>query len=86
MDDCCRVFVDIFLQLKRYGKATELTLGLAQCFAFYHGERPHLSLANRTPNAVYADGHGGGASISDHFGGTATRQCRSAAIEAMDTA
>ena len=54
--------------LKGYGTVVELTLGLAEYFAFYNGERPHQSLGNRTPNAVYADGNGGGASIPDYFG------------------
>jgi hypothetical protein len=31
--------------------------------------RPHQSLGNRTPDAVYSSGEGGGASIVDHFGG-----------------
>ena len=53
--------------LKGYGSITELTLGLADYFAFYNGERPHQSLGNRTPNKVYAEGIGGGASIPDHF-------------------
>ncbi|CAB4242583.1 Integrase [Methylacidimicrobium sp. AP8] len=56
--------------LKGYGTVAELTLGLEEYFAFYNGERPHQSLGYRTPNAVYADGNGGGASIPDHFGGT----------------
>jgi putative transposase len=55
--------------LKGYGTVAELTLGLAEYFAFYNGERPHQSLGNRTPSAVYADGTGGGASIPDRFGG-----------------
>lgn len=55
--------------LKGYGTVAELTLGLAEYFAFYNGERPHQSLGNRTPNAVYADGSGGGASIPDRFDG-----------------
>lgn len=70
---------------KGYGTLAELTLGLAEYFAFYNGERPHQSLGNRTPNAVHADGHGGGASIPDHFGATTGQRC-SAAIVAMDTA
>jgi putative transposase len=47
----------------------DLTLGLAQYFAFYNGERPYQSLGNRTPDAVYASGQGGGAKIVDQFGG-----------------
>jgi putative transposase len=59
---------------------------------FYNNERPHQSLDNRTPNAVYADGHGGGARIPDYFGTAReaslanTGQRCSAAIEAMDAA
>ena len=51
---------DVYLK----GDATvaELTLGLAEYVAFYNEERPPQSLGNRTPNAVYADGDGGGAS------------------------
>ncbi len=45
--------------LKGYHTVAELTLGLTEYFVFYNNERPHQSLGNRTPNAVYADGHGG---------------------------
>lgn len=55
--------------LKGYSAMAGLTLGLAEYFAYYNGERPHQSLGNRTPDAVYAEGNGGGASIPDHFGG-----------------
>lgn len=78
--------------LKGYNTVAELTLGLTEYFVFYNNERPHQSLGNRTPNAVYADGNGGGASIPDHFGGvgdsprTTTGQRCPAAIEAMDAA
>lgn len=72
--------------LKGYGTVAELTLGLTEYVAFYNGERPHQSLGNRTPNVVYADGNGGGASIPDHFGGATTGQRCSAAIVAMDAA
>ena len=78
--------------LKGYATVAELTLGLAEYFAFYNDERPHQSLGNRTPNAVYADGNGGGASIPDHFSDARdsflanTGQRCSAAIEAMDAA
>lgn len=71
--------------LKGYGTVTELTLGLAEYFAFYNGERPHQSLDNRTPNTVYADGQGGGASIPDYVGGRTGPRC-SAAIEMMGVA
>ncbi len=56
------------VHLKGYGTAAELSLGLAEYFAFYHGERPRQSLGNQTPNAIYANGVGRGASIPDHFG------------------
>jgi putative transposase len=55
--------------LKGYASMAELTIGLAQYFAFYNGERPHQSLGYRTPKAVYASGQGGGAMIADKFGG-----------------
>jgi len=42
---------------------------LTEYFAFYNGERPHQSLGNRTPDAVYYSGEGGGASSVDRFGG-----------------
>jgi putative transposase len=71
--------------LKGYGTVTELTLGLAEYFAFYNGERPHQSLDNRTPNTVYADGQGGGASIPDYVGVITGQRC-SAAIEMMGVA
>ena len=78
--------------LKGYATVAELTRGLAEYFAFYNDERPHQSLGNRTPNAVYADGDGGGATIPDRFGDARdaclahTGQRCSAAIEAMDAA
>lgn len=55
--------------LKGYGTMGDLTLGLAQYFAFYNSERPHQSLGNRTPQEVYVSGQGGGAKIVDKFGG-----------------
>lgn len=69
--------------MKGYGTIAELTIGLTEYFAFYNAERPHQSLGNRTPNAVYADATGGGASIPDRFGATTGQRC-SAAMEAMD--
>jgi putative transposase len=78
--------------LKGYHTVAELTLGLTEYFVFYNNERPHQSLGNRTPNAVYTDGHGGGASIPDYFGTARdaslanTGQRCSAAIEVMDAA
>ena len=76
-------YEDVYL--KGYGTVTELTRGLAEYFTFYNGERPHQSLDNRTPNTVYADGQGGGASIPDHVGVRTGQRC-SAAIEAMGIA
>ena len=78
--------------LKGYDTVADLTLGLTEYFIFYNGERPHQSLGNRTPDAIYVAGVGGGASIPDHFSerGTSTLastgQRRSAAIEAVDAA
>ena len=60
-------YEDIYL--KGYATMSELLVGLTEYFAFYNGERPHQSLGNRTPEAVYASGEGGGASIVDRFGG-----------------
>lgn len=56
--------------LKGYASMAELTIGLAQYFAFYNGERPHQSLAYETPHTVYASGRGGGALIVDKYGST----------------
>jgi putative transposase len=61
-------YEDVYL--KGYASMSELLLGLTEYFAFYNGERPHQSLGNRTPDAVYSSGEGGGASIVDRFGGT----------------
>jgi putative transposase len=60
-------YEDVYL--KGYASMSELLLGLTEYFAFYNGERPHQSLGNRTPDAVYHSGEGGGASIADRFGG-----------------
>lgn len=61
-------YEDIYL--KGYASLLELRLGLTEYFAFYNGERPHQSLGNRTPDAVYHSGEDGGAYIVDRFGGT----------------
>ncbi len=45
-------------------------LGLADDFAFYNGERPHQSLENETPDAVYQNAIVGGAMIVDKFSRT----------------
>ncbi len=80
MDGRGRAFDNIFVErlwrsvkhedvyLKGYGSMVELTLGLTEYFAFYNGERPHQSLGQKTPNAVYRDAIGGGAMIVDKFG------------------
>ena len=59
------------IYLKGYESLPELVLGLTEYFAFYNGERPHQGLGNRTPDAVYRAGTGGGACIVDRFGGPA---------------
>jgi len=56
------------IYLKGYGSLPELLLGLTEYFAFYNHERPHQALGNRTPDAVYRKGTGGGARIVDRFG------------------
>lgn len=57
--------------LKAYRSVRELEVGLARWFAFYNHERPHQSLAYRTPAEVYRDaepvspgGEGRGRSIT----------------------
>ena len=60
-------YEDIYL--KGYASLPKLVLGLTEYFAFYNHERPHQALGNRTPEAVYRTGTGGGARIVDHFGG-----------------
>ena len=81
MDGRGRAFDNIFVErlwrtvkyedvyLKGYASLGELTVGLADYFQFYNTERPHQSLEDQTPAAVYQTGLGGGASIPDHFGG-----------------
>lgn len=56
--------------LRGYASMGELTVGLAQYFAFYNGERPHQSLGYKTPVEVYRSGSGGGALIVDRYGDT----------------
>jgi putative transposase len=70
--------------LKGYASMGELTVGLAQYFAFYNGERPHQSLGYKTPTEVYRSGIGGGALIVDKFSdGTeqAEQPCRGLPLE-----
>ena len=111
MDGRGRAFDNIFVErlwrsvkhedvyLKGYANMEELMVGLAAYIAFYNGERPHQSLANRTPDEVFKTGTGGGALIVGKFGsvrGESPRaeaeakakpgQRRSAACEVMATA
>ncbi len=81
MDGRGRVFDNIFVErlwrtvkhedvyLKGYATLGELTVGLAEYFAFYNGERPHQSLSDKTPDVVYRTASSGGAFILDKFGG-----------------
>ena len=81
MDGRGRAFDNIFVErlwrsvkhedvyLKGYATMGELMVGLTEYFVFYNGERPHQSLANKTPDAVYRSATGGGAMIVDKFGG-----------------
>ena len=81
MDGRGRAFDNIFVErlwrsvkhedvyLKGYASMGELLLGLTDYFAFYNSERPHQSLANKTPDVVYRSAIGGGAMIVDKFGG-----------------
>jgi putative transposase len=81
MDGRGRAFDNIFVErlwrsvkhedvyLKGYATMGELTVGLAEYFAFYNGERPHQSLGQKTPDVVYRTAVGGGAMILDKFGG-----------------
>jgi putative transposase len=59
-------YEDIYL--KGYVDIGELTLGLTEYFLFYNRERPHQSLAYRTPEQVHVSAQGGGAMILDRFG------------------
>jgi putative transposase len=55
------------IYLKNYAGMVDLQRGLREYFEFYNGERPHQSLAYKTPNLIYSTGCGGGARIVDHF-------------------
>ncbi|SFH05847.1 putative transposase [Duganella sp. CF458] len=59
-------YEDVYL--KGYANMAELTVGLAQYFAFYNAARPHQALGYETPDRVYKSGIGGGAIIVDKFG------------------
>lgn len=79
MDGRGRAFDNIFVErlwrnvkyedvyLKEYASMDELRRGLGEYFTFYNGERPHQSLAFKTPNAVYRTATGGGAKIVDKY-------------------
>jgi putative transposase len=58
-------YEDVYI--KGYASLPELLLGLSAYFAFYNGQRPHQSLGDLTPDAVYQSGTGGGAKIADRF-------------------
>lgn len=58
-------YEDVYL--KGYASIGELLIGLTQYFGFYNGERPQQALSNRTPEAVYRSGVGGGAIIVDKY-------------------
>ena len=85
-------YEDVYL--KGYANMAELTVGLAQYFAFYNAVRPHQALGYETPDHVYRAGVGGGALIVDRFDSAgperekdgSTGQRRAAAGVAMDTA
>jgi putative transposase len=79
MDGRGRVFDNIFVErlwrtvkhedvyLKDYATMIELTVGLAEYFSFYNGERPHQSLGQKTPDVVYRTAMGGGAVIVNKY-------------------
>ncbi len=85
-------YEDVYL--KGYANMAELTVGLAQYFAFYNAERPHQALGYQTPDQVHSTGVGGGALIVDRFGDndeksqekSSTGQRRAADEVAMGTA
>ena len=103
MDGRGRAFDNIFVEhqwrsvkhedvyLKGYASMSELRAGLAEYFDFYIRERPHRSLVNVTPDAVYRTATGGGAMIVDKYPRTVeelkkvlettTEQCRPPVIE-----
>ena len=79
MDGRGRAFDNIFVErlwrnvkheevyLRGYASVGELKIGLGEYFAFYNGERPHQSLAFKTPDTVYRTAMGGGAKIVDKY-------------------
>lgn len=65
--------------LNGYATMGELLIGLTKYFVFYNGERPHLALGNRTPDAVHTSRAGGGAMIVDKYGATPSSCVKSGA-------
>ena len=75
-------YEDVYL--KGYANIAELTVGLAQHFAFYNVERPHQALGYKTPADVYRSGVSGGALIIDKYGDGAAQikqPCRGQPLE-----
>ena len=62
----------------------ELLIGLTKYFAFYNGERLHLGLANRTPDAVCQSAEGGGAMIVDKYGAVVKAAHQNATKQHLD--
>lgn len=58
-------YEDIYL--KNYATMPELLFGLTEYFVLYNTERHHQALGYKTPEYVYQNGIGGGASIPDKF-------------------
>ena len=52
---------------KGYASMAELHMWLTDYLTFYHEERPHPALNNRTPKEIHRGGQGGGAVIADRF-------------------
>ena len=87
MDGRGRAFDNIFVErlwrtvkyedvyLKGYAAMGELLIGLTQYFELYNAERPHQALNDRTPDAVYGSGVGGGAIIVDKYPRAAPVSC-----------
>ena len=64
-------YEDVYL--KAYTNIAELTVGLAQYFAFYNTERTHQALGYDTSH-VHCGGVAGGALIFDKFGNAQLEQ------------
>jgi putative transposase len=79
MDGRGRAFDNIFVErlwrnvkyedvyLNGYATMGELMVGLSKYFVLYNTERPHQSLNYKTPDTVYINASGGGASIIDKY-------------------